>query len=489
MKILQKYSIKDSSILLRSVWPKCFPSEAVDTLIVETLDVDNSKWKDAASEILGIFYTAGLLPGEIKVEISNPVKMYHDDSKCLPRDQQLLGAIREIEPRVLEIVRKELSGIWTTIAYHMRGPSEDASQMKPTVMITCKPGARHFFEKAEASIMAVVHSEKYPQVSLHVELVPGFVELVAPPSPNQDSKARPNFALKDKPVNGASIGVQNRQLGAGTLGGWVTLKSIDNSNQSLQCALTCYHVISAGDPANLIHNDRYGIGLDNQKPLSQIKVVWPSIFDANATKAAVQKRIEATGSTPETKQRDGNYLEFVNKLSAADPIGHVRFASGHRRTPENRRLDWALIVTPSTFTRNRPPPSTAFDNDETWENHPAYSTGENDFITECGTLKEGDWVFKAGRSSTSSGDVNHIYRRVNWQDQEDSYEAEVVGFARDFALGGDSGSMVINDRKELVGILIGAERGSGMYGCGFVTPIQAIRDDIRAKVKGDISLP
>jgi hypothetical protein len=136
MQILQTHSINYQSIIFRSTWRKCFRSDAMDTLIVETLDVGNSNWKIAASQILGLFYTAGLQPGEIKVEISNPVKMYRDISSCLPADNQLLEAIQEIEPLVLEVVRKELPDIWTSIAYHMRGPGEDISGRKPTVMVT-----------------------------------------------------------------------------------------------------------------------------------------------------------------------------------------------------------------------------------------------------------------------------------------------------------------------------------------------------------------
>ena len=48
-----------------------------------------------------------------------------------------------------------------------------------------------------------------------------------------------------------------------------------------------------------------------------------------AWKMAVQKRIEVPRSTPETKQQDRNYLEFVNKISASGPIEYVRFTSGH----------------------------------------------------------------------------------------------------------------------------------------------------------------
>jgi hypothetical protein len=367
----------------------------------------------------------------------------------------------------------------------MRGPDDDASKRKPTVMITCKPGARHSFERVESSIAAVLASEKFPRISLHLELIPALIELAAPPSPDRDLKPRPLLMLKDLPTNGASIGVHGKQMGAGTLGGWVHLKSIDNPNLTMKCALTCFHVISEGDPANRAHIERNGIGLDKTEPLTQIRIVSPSHFDATETKRYMQSQIQSY-----SKERDRKYLELVNNLSAADPIGYVRFASGYRRTTDNRRLDWALIDSPSTFTCNKPPPSAAFDQDWFFEKLATYRTDENDFIKGFGTLKEGDWVARVGRSTTAAGEVNRINRRVNWEGNiPESYEAEVIGLGRDFAIGGDSGSMVVNDRFELVGLLIGIERGSGQQGSGFVTPIQAIRDDLKAVIGADISLP
>jgi hypothetical protein len=55
----------------------------------------------------------------------------------------------------------------------------------------------------------------------------------------------------------------------------------------------------------------------------------------------------------------------------------------------------------------------AFINNESSGKCPTYSTGENDFIIGFGTIKEGDWVFKAGCSSITSGKLNYIHRRVN----------------------------------------------------------------------------
>jgi hypothetical protein len=491
MKVLDSYSITYSSIRFHSLWRKCYPADAVDTLIVETKDVTVSKWIEATSIILGLFYTAGLQPGEIKVEICNPFKMYHDESTCLPDNKELLGAMREVEPRVLQVVRKELPGIWTSIAYHMRGPTEDASNRKPTVVVTCLPESRHFFEKIESLISAVLASENYPQVSLHLELIPGRVELALPPSPNQDSKARTQMNLSNRPENGASICVQSRRLDAGTLGGWVTLHARSDRSKTMKCAMTCYHVIEKGDLANINTNDEKGIGLSGNKVLSPIRILWPATFDVMATKKRIQAIIQAPTSTPRNRQTNVNYLNHINGLEAAGPIGEVRFASGHRRTNENRRLDWALIASPSTHSQNKPPPSKAFEEVQDFEKSLTYYTDKDDIISGFGTMKEDDWVAKTGRSGTSAGYVNKIRRRVCWESvkQKESYETEVIGLAGDFAYGGDSGSWVVNDRHELVGLLIGIEREANKHGMGFVTPIQAIIDDVKLKVGADMSLP
>ena len=44
-------------------------------------------------------------------------------------------------------------------------------------------------------------------------------------------------------------------------------------------------------------------------------------------------------------------------------------------------------------------------------------------------------------------------------------------------------------RRELVGLLFGGESVSRTYGYGFVTPIEAIMEDVRKMVSGGLSLP
>lgn len=486
MKIIQNHQVTYQSITCRSIWRKSFPSEATDTLVIYSLDDDTSNWQLAATEIFVLFIDAGISNTEIKIEICNPMKMYRDVSSCIPDDHQILGAIRDVEPRVYDVVREKLGLVWTTIAYHMRGPKDDLSTRKPTVLVTCKPGSWDVFERVEAAIEAVLQSEKFPGVSFHLEILPGFVELAAPPSQNKEAWGMVYHPLKPKPQNGASIGIENQELGAGTLGGWVIFKQNDPSLQPLKCALTCYHVISKGDTANLPLNDRYGIGPNGQPPRSKINIVYPALFDALETKRKMREHIFNNNDPTGSRQRT---LQGLYDLEAAGPIGYVRYASGLRRTAEQRRLDWALIVSPETFTQNKPPPAGAFDSSALWNGNIEWAPGPEDYITKFGAIKEGDWVAKAGRSTTTSGEVNKIRRRVHWNDHPDSYETEVIGIDRNFASGGDSGSWVINSKQELVGLLIGSEPMSSSWGCGLVTPIDIIKEDLRAMAKGDIILP
>jgi len=65
----------------------------------------------------------------------------------------------------------------------------------------------------------------------------------------------------------------------------------------------------------------------------------------------------------------------------------------------------------------------------------------------------------------------------------------VIGGIVDFAEGGDSGSWVVNENQELLGILLGADCDSSPYGSGLVTPIHDITEEILATTEGHITLP
>jgi hypothetical protein len=217
---------------------------------------------------------------EIKIKIRNQNKAYFDVSYCLPDDEQLLGAIRDVRENVSTFVRNQLPDVFTSIAYHMRGPKRSTNPHKPTVLFFCKPESRHIFEFVEKAIAEALHSSQHPQVSLHVELLPGIIELMCPlPSPKSGSRLVIHWELP-APVNNSSIGVRRNQEDAGTLGGWVTFQRGDR--QPMKCILTCYHVIQNGDLRNRHLNDTSGIGFDEQQLSTQIEVLYPSPLDINA---------------------------------------------------------------------------------------------------------------------------------------------------------------------------------------------------------------
>jgi hypothetical protein len=99
-----------------------------------------------------------------------------------------------------------MPGIWTSIAYHMRGSAQDVLEQKLTVFITCKPDSQLPFEYAESTIEAVIQSTQFPQITVYREIVPGLVELCAPPSPKNEAEPIRYAKLQYNPANGASIG-------------------------------------------------------------------------------------------------------------------------------------------------------------------------------------------------------------------------------------------------------------------------------------------
>lgn len=73
------------------------------------------------------------------------------------------------------------------------------------------------------------------------------------------------------------------------------------------------------------------------------------------------------------------------------------------------------------------------------------------------------WVCQGRRSSVCDGKINRMYRRVKWDDGfGESMELEVVPVcgSRRVCQEGDAGSWVVNNMRELVGMLIGMDEHS-----------------------------
>ena len=458
---------------------------ARDTLIIDTYDMDHRTWKDAATEIQKMLDdTISRRASEIKirVEIRNHTQMYQDWSSVIKPNSVAHMACMEVEAAVYEQVKKSCPGQWRAISYLMRGPPSRPEDYRPTIMIRILPGTQNFWEIIEKSIVATVEASSSLSAQIYVEMLPGYV---MPLISQELSAPLPKIHRILDPRNGSSIGPRGTTMDAGTLGAWVDFQGPGKAMKE-RCFLTCHHVISPGDDANKDHNDRYGIGLEGREIKAPITVDCPAPFDATATKTHLQWEISQGGD------EDGEKARIINEIDSrisAGGIGFVIHASGNSRNRNGRRMDWALVrVHLSASSQcNKPPPVSAFSSPQLMRGYIDYKVRTDEVVSKAVAPIKGDWVTKLGRCGITVGEVNAMESRVFWEGEAESYEVEIAGFGpyATFAERGDSGSMVINLKKEWVGMICWAVSSRDM---GLITTTQELMDDIKDKTGGTISL-
>lgn len=135
------------------------------------------------------------------------------------------------------------------------------------------------------------------------------------------------------------------------------------------------------------------------------------------------------------------------------------------------------------MTENRPP-SAAYLTELGYPRFgPAgYRVTPDSIIQQTCEIRPGSWVVKNVKSSgVTSGRVNRLTRLVQWENQQESEEVDVVGLTKNFAQAGDSGSFVIDEDGNLVGLLIATDL---ITSCGLVTPIEELLADVKAMTGG-----
>lgn len=103
-------------------------------------------------------------------------------------------------------------------------------------------------------------------------------------------------------------------------------------------------------------------------------------------------------------------------------------------------------------------------------------------------MSRGDTVILFGKASGMTvGTFSAIKSSVSWSEHKgpttECVVAGVDGYT--FAEFGDSGAFVVDKSGALVGLLIA---GSRAIGTGYVTPIQAVWDDIRTQTGHEIEV-
>ena len=224
---------------------------------------------------------------------------------------------------------------------------------------------------------------------------------------------------------------------------------------------------------------------------NRIQVEFPAAFDR---KDAIKwyKKLQIDPETSPGHMADyQRELENLEQCDKSPVIGTVIYGSGMRKNQANRRMDWALIETPHTYSVNVPTPDHPFflleqTRQLVGRSEPVrYSANANSQVRAIGDLDLCDWVCKMGRSSLgTSGQVNRLRREIKWEgyDHFITQEIEVFGLRHDFVDPGDKGAWVTNRAHELVGVLMGMDPFASAAGpnIGFVTDIRDIEQDVRA---------
>lgn len=111
----------------------------------------------------------------------------------------------------------------------------------------------------------------------------------------------------------------------------------------------------------------------------------------------------------------------------------------------------------------------------------------DDPIIEIGTFNTGDPLFHVGRSSgVKFGVCSGIKPDIDWPEHGClTSEWMVSGKGKPFCDYGDSGAWVMNEDGLLVGMVFGAS----LAGPAYVTPIQCILADIKARTGLTARLP
>ena len=155
---------------------------------------------------------------------------------------------------------------------------------------------------------------------------------------------------------------------------------------------------------------------------------------------------------------------------------------------------------PSTYTVNVPPSSSSLTGTD-WrytENSPLpimYESDASSPIHSFGNMALQDWVIKKGRTSgVTTGQVNRSTRTIKWDGYNNNRTTteeweKLLGLSGDFARPGDSGAFVVNERYELVGMLLGRDAHATRFNVGLVTAIGDIEEDLNAICGARFVLP
>lgn len=472
-KILTKYGLSFGVDRLDRLQPWDDSYETKDVITITTHDAGPRKdWQDAADTVLAMVNekVPTHVSHPIQVEIINVDKIYNDVSSPLPNDRSIVGPLEQVKDRIVEEVLAFMQGAWSSIAFHMRHRRDNFDEpMKPTILVICRPHSICDFAEAEDRLLDILNEL---DISVYLEFLPGRV--FANPGPRPTPMYTHVEDLPETPTNGSSIGIKGNEISAGTLGGWLIL-NLPKEQRQIKCALTCYHVIRGDDSSATDYTDTHGVHWNNTR--GQLTIQYPATIDARAALDNLDKLCHNfPGDQHLEKQRN-----MVSGLLLGPGIGKVVLASGSQ-VRNNHRVDWALIESPETFSKNNTPSI----RQGNFMSPPAghrYAPHPDTKIRQFDYIHEGDWVVKLGRSTLTSGIINGM-KRVERCPNFVTEEIEVMSHYVDVAVDGDSGAFVVNEHGHLVGMLYAVAKAVTSFNTAYITPFDAIQAHIKEITDG-----
>lgn len=304
--------------------------------------------------------------------------------------------------------------------------------------------------------------------------------------------------MTDIPTNGASISARLSPERAGSLGLWVWIQGPNILKRRV--FLTCYHVVRFGAAGNKDDYDERGYNINGHRNDRALLIDYPARIDAQLTR---EKFAQTPNDYPD-RVATTNVMNLNCPTAGGVGFGQLLFGSGLRLSSEWELLDWAVIA-PShraltlEETQNKPPqpPPGGFLHEDLDDDAFNYTWSTKDVITQIGKLNPNSprdaFCVKTGRSTrTTTGFCHTIKDKVVWRDdngkmekisQEMKFQAYPGSNSR-AVMPGDSGSMVVNLKKEWVGMITGMEPGDS----AIMLPAQVIIDDFYAATGGTITL-
>ncbi|KAI9706351.1 MAG: hypothetical protein M1836_003356 [Candelina mexicana] len=470
-------------------------------LLIEAKKEDDSAWYNVIEAILNLF--AGLEHEDLNVELLDDRANEFNISPIL-RDDPFVSRWPSLKPRVMQVLNDPDCKIpWKTVDCVRLGyqASADETPSSITVLITIDEHAialnntwlRH-------EIQQTLNAAGAPSVAVRI-FRGGFFLCVG------ESK---DYKIKADMGSAISLPGTNN---TGTLGGYVSVAEMGTGQKKI-VGVTCHHILRPENHPSIADIDLHGV---RPGQLPNIAVMQPSQSTHDKELKEIYKirrsaQALLTGNRRLMKNRTGQEQErqldraklddrtanqdLMNRkqfVTTYGQLGTCWCSSGmYRRTPNNARLDWALIDLASNRkgAKNELPPKSEMTGEDATEWDPAYK-----YIIGIDSMGNCPKLYKIGATTgQTSGSNNGILSVVLASDPQHQLEPSMdwtVVSSREkqdsycFAQPGDSGAFVMDEYADLVGIIFG---GNTQTGIAYVTDINDVFNDINQTLAPNWSL-